>query len=69
MVTGDNLDTAIAIAKEASIITDSDFIENEDGFLCMTGKNFREIVGGIVTTHDVANNTTKDSVKNLNAFK
>lgn len=69
MVTGDNLDTAIAIAKEASIINESDFIENEDGYLCMTGKNFREIVGGIVTTHDAANNTTKDSVKNLNAFK
>jgi Ca2+ transporting ATPase len=29
MVTGDNIDTAVAIAKEAGIIGDSDFLENE----------------------------------------
>jgi P-type E1-E2 ATPase len=29
MVTGDNLDTAIAISKEAGIISDSDLLENE----------------------------------------
>jgi len=48
MVTGDNLDTAVAIAKEAGIITDEDLLSNEQGYLCMTGKNFREMVGGIV---------------------
>jgi magnesium-transporting ATPase (P-type) len=29
MVTGDNIDTAVAIAKEAGIIGDSDLLENE----------------------------------------
>lgn len=38
MVTGDNLDTAIAISKEAGIITEEDLRNNEDGYLCMTGK-------------------------------
>ncbi len=29
MVTGDNIDTAIAISKEAGIITDTDLLHNE----------------------------------------
>jgi len=37
MVTGDNIDTAIAISKEAGIIKD-DFKFNEEGYVCMTGK-------------------------------
>jgi len=37
MVTGDNIDTAIAISKEAGIIRD-DFQNNEEGYVCMTGK-------------------------------
>lgn len=49
MVTGDNLDTAIAISREAGIITDLELKQNEDGYLCMTGKQFREIVGGITS--------------------
>jgi len=38
MVTGDNLDTAIAISKEAGIITELELKQDEDGYLCMTGK-------------------------------
>jgi magnesium-transporting ATPase (P-type) len=52
MVTGDNIDTAIAISREAGIISDSDLLHNEQGYLCMTGKNFREMVGGLTTIHD-----------------
>lgn len=37
MVTGDNLDTAMAISLEAGIITHADLLENEMGYLCMTG--------------------------------
>ena len=37
MVTGDFLDTAMAISKEAGIITAEDLANNEDGYLCMTG--------------------------------
>jgi len=69
MVTGDNIDTAIAISREAGIITDEDLKHNEDGLLCMTGKNFREMVGGIVTIHDPVNNLRTDSVGNKRAFR
>lgn len=37
MVTGDNIDTAIAISKEAGIIKE-DFLNNEEEYVCMTGK-------------------------------
>jgi P-type E1-E2 ATPase len=52
MVTGDSLETAIAISLEAGIITQEELRENEDGYLCMTGESFREIVGGIVSKVD-----------------
>lgn len=69
MVTGDNIDTAIAISKEAGIITDADLIHNEQGYLCMTGKNFREMVGGLATIHDPQTNTKIDCVGNKRAFR
>lgn len=45
MVTGDNIDTAIAISKEAGIIDEN--INSEQGYTCMTGKQFREAIGGL----------------------
>lgn len=45
MCTGDNIDTAIAISKDAGIVTEEEEKNNE--FACMTGKNFREAVGGL----------------------
>lgn len=68
MVTGDNLDTAIAISREAGIITDADLRQNEDGYLCMTGKAFREMVGGIVSKVD-GEGTRVDNVGNKRAFR
>ena len=47
MVTGDYLDTAVAISKEAGIVTEADLATNENGLVCMTGKQFQEIVGGL----------------------
>ena len=44
MCTGDNLDTAIAIGKDAGILTQSDVISQ---YTCMTGKEFRGAVGGL----------------------
>lgn len=69
MVTGDNIDTAVAIAKEAGIIGDSDFLENEQGFLCMTGKTFRKLVGPVVRLEDANTGTITESVQNVRAFR
>jgi len=69
MVTGDHLDVAVAISKEAGIISDIDLAQNEDGYLCMTGKTFREMVGGIVSKVDSANGTRVDNVGNRRAFR
>lgn len=43
MVTGDNLDTAVAISKEAGII-DADFKLEDNAYTVMEGKRFREKV-------------------------
>lgn len=45
MCTGDNIDTAIAISKNAGIVTEEQL--NESEFTAMTGKKFREAVGGL----------------------
>ena len=50
MCTGDNIDTAIAISKNAGIVTEAECLESE--FSCMTGKQFREHVGGLKKNDD-----------------
>jgi magnesium-transporting ATPase (P-type) len=51
MVTGDNTETAIAIAKDAHIISDK-YIRPEKGepgyYIVMEGKEFRTLVEGLV---------------------
>jgi P-type Ca2+ transporter type 2B len=49
MVTGDNLDTAKAIAIEAGIVSAS--AANEQ-YVCMEGKEFRELCGGLIRLDD-----------------
>lgn len=47
MVTGDNLDTATAIAKDAGILPsdfDPEHPEPHQKYACMTGKQFREMI-------------------------
>lgn len=44
MVTGDNLDTAKAIAIEAGILRQRDM---GNLYACMDGKSFREAIGGL----------------------
>jgi len=48
MVTGDNIDTATAIAKKAMILSDADLADNEEGYVCMTGEQFRNAIDGRV---------------------
>jgi magnesium-transporting ATPase (P-type) len=49
MVTGDNLDTAKAIALNAGILKPE---EADLQYACMEGKEFREICGGIKKISD-----------------
>jgi Ca2+ transporting ATPase len=63
MVTGDNKRTAIAIAKEAGILS-KDWVESEGDCSVMEGKEFREFVGGL------ANEGTEDeTVGDIENFK
>lgn len=49
MCTGDNIDTAIAISKNAGIVSEEN---SKHRYSCMTGKNFREAVGGLKQSVD-----------------
>ena len=67
MVTGDNIDTARAIALNAGILTAKD-LENE--YACMTGQQFRELVGGLKRIEDKNDNgKLKEEIGNKKAFK
>lgn len=71
MVTGDNLTTAIAIAKDCGIIDKEELIL-PNSYIAMEGKKFRELVGGIVwefpNEKDI-NKRGKSGVKNKEEFK
>lgn len=58
MCTGDNIDTAKAISKNAGILPDDVEIEE---YTCMTGKQFRETVGGLKKIK-LDNGSEKDAV-------
>ena len=64
MVTGDNIDTARAISKNAGILSDR---EAQDQYACMEGKQFREEVGGLEEAVD-NNGRTYEKVKNEDKF-
>jgi len=49
MCTGDNIDTATAISKNAGIVTDE---QCKHHYTCMTGKDFREATGGLIEVAD-----------------
>ena len=67
MVTGDNLNTAKAIAIEAGIITAA---EAEQEYVCMEGKQFRESCGGLVKINDTADGgRLKEEIGNKGMFR
>jgi Ca2+ transporting ATPase len=74
MCTGDNLDTAVAISKNAGIVTQKEIddpkAKGKDGecYTSMKGKDFREAVGGLKTTRD-DNGKEIDVVANMKKFK
>jgi len=61
MCTGDNIDTAIAISKNAGILTEQ---QAKNEYSCMTGKNFRETVGGLKKNDDGT-----ETVANMKVFR
>jgi len=67
MVTGDNLDTAKAIAIEAGIVS---ALEADLQYVCMEGKQFREMCGGMKKLEDPNDaNLVKESIANMKNFK
>lgn len=74
MCTGDNIDTAKAIALDAGILSPSDF-GNEDAspYTCMTGQKFQEEVGNSLTMVNpkYPDDRDKDTVtlENMRAFR
>ena len=66
MVTGDNLDTATAIALNAGILRNEE--EAKVKYACMTGKDFRETCEGLVKLSDEGGKL-KEAIKNKKAFR
>lgn len=67
MVTGDNIDTAKAIAIEAGILKAS---EANEQYACMEGKEFRELCGGMRKLEDPNDaNLVKESIADMRNFK
>lgn len=67
MVTGDNLDTAKAIAIDAGIVSAADA---DSKYVCMEGKQFRELCGGLKKLEDPNDeNLVKESVSDMHTFK
>jgi len=67
MVTGDNIDTAKAISLDAGIIK-ADEVNKE--YVCMTGAEFRELVGGLKKIEDPSGNgRLKEEIGNKQMFK
>ncbi len=67
MVTGDNIDTAKAIAIDAGIVSARDA---NNKYVCMEGKEFRELCGGLKKFEDPDDpNVVKESVGDMHMFK
>jgi magnesium-transporting ATPase (P-type) len=68
MCTGDNIDTAIAISKNAGIVTEDQLEASK--YTAMTGKQFREAVGGLKQVdHPSKAGEKVDVVGNMKEFK
>lgn len=68
MVTGDNIETAKAIAIEAGLVTKE---EARQEFVCMEGKQFREYIGGFKVLDDPSNpdGRKREEISNKKAFR
>jgi len=65
MVTGDNIDTAKAIALEAGILTEA---QKDRKYAVMDGKTFRELCGGLRKI-DTGSDLLREEIINKEVFK
>lgn len=65
MVTGDNIETAMAIAKDAGILLNDTNKQGKSGgrYKCMTGAEFRAAIGGDLKEIE-ENGKTKEVIPN-----
>jgi magnesium-transporting ATPase (P-type) len=69
MCTGDNLDTAIAISKNAGIVKEEDAEGENKEYTCTTGKEFRTKVGeDLLKIEDPKTKKVTESVRNMKEF-
>lgn len=67
MVTGDNLDTAKAIALESGILKPE---EADNEYVCMEGRDFRELCGGLKKLEDPSDrDLLKEEIGNKMKFR
>lgn len=69
MCTGDNLDTAVAISKNAGIVTEEAAEGDNKEYTCTTGKEFREKVGEDLLKETDAKGKVTEHVRNMNEFR
>lgn len=70
MVTGDNLDTAKAIAIDAGILTAEEAEDGEHPYAFMVGQDFRQACGGLnPIKNEVTGELEKEEIVNLERFK
>ena len=68
MVTGDNKDTAVAISRDAAILSSSDMrMINHGSYVVMEGRQFREEVGGLYTVME--NGKEVQKIRNVRRFR
>ena len=68
MVTGDNLDTAKAIAIDAKILTEEEASSEDFPYAFMEGQKFRQLVGGLKPIKDEDGKLIREEVINLEQF-
>lgn len=72
MCTGDNIDTATAISINAGIVTQEEIDANDESkmYSCMTGKDFRNAVRGLIEVDSPTHPGKKiEAVGNMKKFK
>jgi Ca2+ transporting ATPase len=68
MVTGDNVETAVKVAKECHLLPE-DFQYQASSYYVMEGKEFRKVVGGLVTERNEEGKVTAQKPGDMGNFE